>query len=155
MFILIDSREKTRAIKKITEFFDTNGIQYASSKLFAGDYQIASNGSVVVDRKQNLNELCNNVCQDHKRFTNELKRCNDAGIKIYILVEHSKNINCLDDVRFWINPRSKVSPLAVSGERLHKILTTMEDHYGCKFVFCDKNHTAEYIIKILNGDEIK
>lgn len=149
MFILIDSREKARAIKKIVEYFDKNGIKYASSKMFVGDYQIASDGSVVVDRKQNLKELCNNVCQDHERFTDELTRCNEAGIKMYILVEHSKYFNCLDDVKKWVNPRLKKSPLAVSGERLHKILSTMEDHYGCKFVFCDKSKTGERIIELL------
>lgn len=149
MYILIDTREKARAIKKILKHFDDNDVQYASSKLFVGDYQIATDGSVVVDRKQNLNEVCSNVCQEHKRFTDELQRANDAGIKVYILVEHGGKIKTLDDVKNWYNPRLKVSPLAVSGERLYKILSTMEQHYGCEFVFCDKDHTGEMIIKLL------
>ena len=63
--IVIDSREKERAIKLIKKYFDDNNIKYISSKLFCGDYQFLSNGNRVVDRKQNLSELCQNVCQDH------------------------------------------------------------------------------------------
>lgn len=153
MTIQIDSREKARAITKIINTFDKNGIKHFVSKLYTGDYMSLDNPRLIVDRKQNLNEVCSNVCQDHERFVDVLNRANELGIRLVFLVEHSQNIKTLDDVKEWVNPRLKESPLAVSGERLYKILSTMEKTYNTKFLFCDKQHTGERIIKILNGSE--
>lgn len=149
MTIQVDTREKSRAIQKIIKEFDRQGVTHFSSKLYVGDYVSLENSFLVVDRKQNLLEVCSNVCQQHKRFVDEIKRANAAGIKIVFLVEHSKNINSLDDVKDWNNPRLKESPLAVSGERLYKILSTLEKKYGVEFQFCDKQNTGKRIIEIL------
>ena len=97
MVILIDSREKARAIKDIVAEFDSRGIKHYSSKLFVGDYMSLDNPKVIVDRKQNLTELTSNVCQDHERFRRELQRAKDAGIQIIILVEHGSGISCVED----------------------------------------------------------
>ena len=150
MRIFVDTREKARAIVKILEAFEDSGVQYASTKLYVGDYQNVDNPKVVVDRKQNLNELTNNVCQDHKRFIAEIHRANDMGIKIVFLCEHGPSIKTLDDVKNWKNPRLKVSPLAMSGERLHKILSTISAKYGCDFLFCTKAQTGKRIMEILS-----
>lgn len=107
------------------------------------------NSFLVIDRKQNLLEVCSNVCQQHKRFVNEIKRAKAAGIKIIFLIEHNRNIKSLEDVKEWVNPRIKTSPLAVSGERLYKILSTLEATYGVEFLFCDKRNTGKKIIEIL------
>jgi hypothetical protein len=151
MTIQIDTREKARAIQKIREYFDSNGIKTIDSKLFVGDYMSYDNPRLIVDRKQNLQELCGNVCQQHKRFTAELQRAYDAGIKLIILCEHGGGVKCLDDVKNWKNPRLKDSPLAVSGERLYKILSTMAIHYNVDFEFCDKRATGRRIVEILSG----
>ena len=68
MVIQIDSREKAKAIKKILAEFEKQEVNYYTSKLWAGDYMSLDNPRVIVDRKQNLSELCQNVCQDHDRF---------------------------------------------------------------------------------------
>ena len=149
MTIQIDSREKARAIKKIVAEFDKRGITYFVSKLPCGDYCDLDNARFCIDRKQNLLEVCSNVCQQHKRFTEELKRANKLGIRLVFLVEHSPNIKSLEDVKSWVNPRLKESPLAVSGERLYKVLSTMEKTYNTKFYFCSKAETGKKIIEIL------
>ena len=82
MIIQIDSREKARAIKKIVETFDQYGINHPVSKLMVGDYMNYDNPRLIVDRKQNLSELCSNVCQDHDRFRKELLRAQENGIRI-------------------------------------------------------------------------
>ena len=105
---------------------------------------------LVIDRKQNLSELTNNVCQEHKRFTAELKRALDAGIHVVILCEHGGKIETLNDVRGWVNPRLSDSPLAVSGERLHKILSTMKRTYDFEILFCKKADTGKEILRILS-----
>ena len=107
MTIFVDSREKARAIKLVLAEFDKQGIKHISNKLYVGDYQNLDNPKLVIDRKQNLNEVCNNVCQDHKRFVAEIERANEAGIKLIFLVEHGAGIKYLEDVNKWYNPRLK------------------------------------------------
>lgn len=151
MTIQIDSREKARAITKILTEFDSQSIKHFISKLPVGDYMSFDNPRLIIDRKQNLQELCGNVCQQHKRFIAEIKRAGELGIKLIFLVEHSQNIKTLDDVQNWDNPRLKVSPLAVSGQRLYKILCSIEKNYNTQFLFCSKNQTGKRIIELLSS----
>lgn len=101
--ILIDSREKPKAIAKIIKCFEENNIDYDTSKLYVGDYQSLDNPKIIVDRKQNLAEIMQNVTQ--KRFRDELIRAKKAGIHLIVLIEHSKDITCIDDITKWKNPR--------------------------------------------------
>jgi hypothetical protein len=68
---------------------------------------------------------------------------------VVVLVEHGGGIKSLEDVPNWDNPRLKVSPLAVSGERLYKILKAMEYTYKVRFEFCTKAQTGKRILQIL------
>ena len=162
MIIQIDSREKARAITKIVDEFDKQGITHPVSKLMVGDYMNYDNPRLIIDRKQNLSELCNNVCQDHERFRRELMLAMQNEIQIVFLVEHGKGIKQLADVIWWDNPRrwkrrknpetgkwEEIETKAMTGETLYKILRTQERKYGCKFLFCDKKQTGEEIIRIL------
>ena len=150
MTIQIDSREKNQAIKNIVKTFEKYNIVYFKSKLPCGDYCDLDNARFCIDRKQSLFEVCNNVCQDHTRFIEELKRAQRLGIKLVFLIEHSAGIKSLQDVQEWENPRLKNSPLAVSGERLYKILSVLEKTYDTKFFFCSKKETGRKIIELLN-----
>lgn len=160
MIIQIDSREKSRAIQKIIEEFDRQGIKHPVSKLMVGDYMNYDNPRVIVDRKQNLTEICSNVCQDHERFRRELVLAKENGIQLIILCEHGKDIQSLEDVIFWKNPRSEkrkkidgkwqtVQTNAMKGDVLYKILTTLEEKYGVHFEFCDKDETGKRIVELL------
>ena len=151
MTIQIDTREKSMSIKQIGSYLDETGIQQYTSKLYVGDYMSLDNPRVVIDRKQNLQEICGNVCQQHERFINELKRARENGIKVIILCEHGSNIKTLADVQGWVNPRLRTSPKAVSGKQLFKILFTIGQRYDVDFVFCDKRMTGYMIAKILGG----
>lgn len=162
MIIQIDSREKAKAIQKIIEEFDKQGIKHPVSKLIVGDYMNYDKPRVIVDRKQNLSELCSNVCQDHDRFRRELVLAKENGIQLIILCEHGKDIKSLEDVIFWKNPRSEkrkkidgkwqtVHTNAMKGDVLYKILTTLEEKYGVRFEFCDKEETGRKIVEILGG----
>lgn len=152
MQIQIDTREKAKAIKKILKEFDANNVGYYSSKLYVGDYMNLDNPRLVVDRKQNLTEVCSNVCQDHDRFRAELIRAKEHGIKVVILIEHGADIQCMEDVIWWNNPRLKSSPKAITGDRLYKILQTIERKYECEFRFCNKDETGKRIMEILSND---
>lgn len=180
MTIQIDTREKKRTIKNIKLYFDRQHIQYFDSKLFVGDYMSLDNPRLIIDRKKDLPELCGNVSgqtkvykknkegefildekgnkivdhiiDHHKRFKGELTRAQDNGIKLIILCEHGGNIKRLEDVNKWYNPRLKKSPLAVSGQRLFKILSTMSKTYNVDFLFCNKSETGKRIIEILTKE---
>lgn len=147
--VLMDTREKPKAVQTIMKQFEAAGVRVIRTKLWVADYQLFDNPHLVVDRKQTLSELCNNVVQDHKRFRDELIRAQEVGISVVVLVEHGGGIKSLDDVPNWVNPRLKVSPLAVSGERLYKILKAMEYTYKVRFEFCDKRQTGKRILEIL------
>ncbi len=149
MIIQVDTREKAKAIRQIMRTFDAQGIKHVPSKLYVGDYMNMDNPHLVVDRKQNLLEVSNNVCQDHERFRAELKRAAECEIKVIVLVEHGEGIASLEDVIFWQNPRLATSPKAMTGERLYKILRTLQRKYGCEFAFCEKKDTGKEIIKWL------
>lgn len=152
MVIQIDTKEKARAITKIVSYFDEKQIKHISSKLYVGDYMNFENPKLIVDRKQDLLELAKNVCQDKKRYVSEMKRACEVGIKLIFLVEHSRNIKTLEDVQKWVNPRLKKSPMAVSGERLYKILSVFQNTYGVEYRFCQKDETGKRIIELLGGE---
>ena len=165
MNIQIDSREKARAIRVIVEEFDRRGVDHFVSKLYVGDYMNYDNPRLIIDRKQNLTELCSNVCQGHSRFRNEILRAQEHGIQMIILCEHGKGIEQLEDVIWWDNPRRHkrfVDPetgqwteretKAITGDNLYKILRTFQEKYGCLFLFCDKKDTGKRIIELLGGD---
>lgn len=154
MIIQIDSREKAKAIKQIVAEFDKQGINHISSKLYVGDYMSLDNPRLIIDRKQNLSEICGNVggsAEEHERFRSELIRAIDAGIQLIILIEHGPDVKCLEDIQLWENPRLKKYPHATSGPKLYKILKTMQSKYNLRFEFCDKSETGKRIIELLNG----
>jgi len=150
--IQCDTREHSGQIERIEQQFDALGVKHFRSKLWVGDYQSLDNLRLVVDRKKDLQELAGNVCQQHERFRAELIRAQEAGIQIVILCEHGGSIKTLEDVYFWENPRRRTSPGAISGQRLFKVLNTMQEKYGVQFEFCDKRQTGRRIVEILTDD---
>jgi hypothetical protein len=107
------------------------------------------NQTVCIDRKQDLQELAGNLCQQHERFRAEMVRAQDVGIRLIFLIEHSATIKSLDDVRNWVNPRLKTSPKAITGARMAAIMETMAQKYGVEWRFCDKKSTGRLICEIL------
>ena len=153
MTIIYDTREKPRAIVKILAEFDRQGIEYERRALNFADYFNPARPGVVIDRKQNLLEVAGNVVQGKKRFVREIERCNSAGCHMVVLIEHGNNVKRLEDVIGWKNPRLRESPLAVSGDRLFRIMKAMALYYGIEWQFCNKQSTGRRIIQILGADE--
>lgn len=155
MIIQIDTREKPKAIQQILKDFRRNNVKFFSSKLYVGDYANPNKPGIVVDRKQNLSEICANVgssTKEHERFRAELLRAKDIGVKVVVLIEHGKGYQRLDDVKFWENPRLKKNPKATTGQTLYKILKTMSEKYGMEVMFCEKSETGRKIREILADD---
>ena len=156
--ILIDTREQKYS--HITEWFDVNGIKYDRSKLYVGDYQVANDGRISIDRKHNMQEVYCNVISEHERFRAELIRARDADCKLVILVE-DPNIRFLYDVSGWKNPRyyvwlkDKSRPKPTDSETVMKIMARTSERYGCEWTFCRKEETARRIVEILQPEAIQ
>lgn len=153
MTIQIDSREHKWEMARIQRQLTAEGCKTIVSKLYVGDYQSLDNPRLVVDRKKDIQELCGNVCQQHERFRKELIRAIDAGISLIILVEHGPDVQTLEDVYFWDNPRRKDSPKATSGESLYRSLMTIRNKYNVRFEFCTKEETGKKIMELLSNGE--
>lgn len=154
--IVVDSREKPRAIKNILNYFEHKGIKYVVSKMLFGDYMDYNRPEIVVDRKQNIAELAKNCTVEHERFKREMERARDAGATLYILVEQNRYIDRgehitvrepLDLIR-WSNNHT-----IVTGEKVYRVLVSWMAKYPIKVEFCTKQNTGYHILKILYGEQ--
>jgi len=164
MQIQCDTREHKQEWERISAQFDRLGVKYFRSKLFVGDYMSLDNPRLVIDRKKDLQELCANVTAEHERFRRELVRAQEQGIKVIILCEHGRDIQCLEDVYFWTNPRKvnykwimkgghpcrvQTWRKPVQGPQLYKSLRTISDRYNVDFHVCEKKETGKRIVELL------
>lgn len=143
--IIVDTREKGH--KKILEYFDEVGQDYIISKLDAGDYMYFKEPKVIIDRKDNLLELVNNLCNhsEHERVRREILLAKEMGCEMFIFLIAESNIKTAEDIKKWSSPHSMVS-----GETIYKIMNTMSQKYGVKFVFVPRKEMGSKIIKYLS-----
>lgn len=150
--IIIDTREKPKAITKILDYFDQHGYQHMNSKLLFGDYMDYSRPWIVVDRKQNVAELAKNCTTEHERFKAEMQRAKDCGAKLVILVEQDEytdrgdriRISDISDLMRWSSPRT-----VVDGEKVFRVLASWCAKYPISVEFCNKRSTGRRIAEIL------
>lgn len=148
MKIIVDSREKPNAIKGILAYFERHEIPYEIRKLDTGDYMLEDHPNLVVDRKHDLKELAQNLLSpDRARFYREVRRARAAGVKLYILCEHGKDVKRIDDVANWTPKYGKVT-----GKGLREAIYRCAIAYGVEFMFCDKRSTGKRIVEILTND---
>lgn len=109
----------------------------------------------------------------HGFFHRGLKRAQNSGIHLIILVDNRDGVKSLDDLFSWVNPMTKIwinsnevvgywkngkpkykkvqkHPYAMTGERLAKACLTMQLKYGVKFLFCAPEETGERILSLLS-----
>lgn len=136
--------------------------------------------------EKEINDLCfqNNIperavsdfqklyVKRHGFFHRGLKRAQNSGIRLVVLVENNDGVACIDDLIWWINPRLKIMrrsnecigfykngkprykrvqkfPNAATGEQLAKSLITMHEKYGVEFMFCSKGESGKKILELL------
>lgn len=148
--LIEDTRQQKGKHELKHQIFDLMGVEVITNKLPFGDY--AYPPSISVDTKRDMGEIAENLTVEHGRFRRECQLAQKSGSHLYILVETEWNIETVDDVHLWVNPRSPLSPRAVTGARLEKMMKTMEHRYGVRFMFCHPMQAAEQIIRILNGE---
>lgn len=157
-YLLIDTREKPKAIETIMKQFREAGIRYERTKLLFGDYMDWNRPHIVVDRKQSIQELAMNCTRDHDRFRAELERAKAAGSTLVILVEQNRykdrerwiRVGTIEDIMLWSSPHT-----TIRGEKVYRVLRAWMAKYDIEVVFCDKRQTGKRILEILYGNEEK
>lgn len=152
----MDTREKPKAIEGILKYFEANGYEYDRSKLLFGDYMDYNNPSLVIDRKQNIQELAQCCTSDHERFRRELERVKKAGAHLVILVEQNRykdrdewvEVNDISDLMCWLSPHTQVR-----GEKVYRVLASWTVKFPISVAFCDKRTTGRKIVEILYGEQ--
>ena len=152
--LLIDSREKPKAIQGIIKTVDEARIPHASTKLLFGDYMDYNRPSIVIDRKQNIAELAKNCTWEHDRFRAELERAKAANARLIILVEQNRykdrdkwiHVESIEDIMLWTNPHT-----TIRGEKVFRVLRAWMSKYDIDVQFCDKRQTGRRILEIIYG----
>lgn len=150
MTIIEDSRQQAGKHEVKHAWFGLHHIPFFRCKLPVGDYALPPR--VAVDTKASIGEIAQNIGgnrQEHNRFINELKLAQDLGTKLYILVENDDGVVDIDGLVKWRNPRVEYSPNCIQGPRLAKAMHTIEERYGCTFMFCSPDEAAETIVDLL------
>lgn len=154
--LLVDSREKPKAIQTILKEFEKRGVPYSITKLFIGDYQDYGNPFLIVDRKQTIQELAANCTRDHDRFKRELERAKSVGARLVILVEQNRykdrerwiRVETIEDLMLWESPHT-----TIRGEKVYRVLRAWIAKYDIVIQFCDKRQTGKKILEILYGEK--
>lgn len=150
MILIEDSRQqKGKHELKHSRWAETN-TPLIRCKIPVGDYCLPPKLSI--DTKADMQEIAQNIGggkAEHKRFIAELKLAQEIGCKLFILVENEDGIEELDEVYAWRNPRTDYSPNCIQGPRLWKAMKTIEERYGCTFLFCKPEEAADMIVDLL------
>lgn len=151
-YLLIDTREKPKAIQSITKYFDSIGLTHESTKLLFGDYMDWNRPGIVIDRKQNIAELAKNCTSEHERFKREIDKAVKAGATLVILVEQNRykdgdrwiHVESVEDLLWWSSPHMKIR-----GEKVYRVLRSWVAKYPIRVEFCDKRSTGKRIFEII------
>ena len=147
MVVLIDTREKRNG--HILSYFDKQGITYRKEKLDFGDYtfllpsaatgqgDIYFHDSIVIERKNSLEELSGNLAQKRQQFEAEFLKARNAGAKIYLMVEDMGGYSSIIGHRY----NTQFTPVAFMAS-----LKAWEARFNCNVQFIDKQYSGYYIM---------
>ena len=140
----------------------TDPVQYYIQEkgLKTGDYTIAVQlpggevinfqDKIIIERKADLNELCQNLFDSKSkneegltRFERELKRAYEQGIKVHLLVEISDMYSkILSSKHFRYDTASKVNP-----KSFMMMFLSLCNRYNISVWYCNKKDSASIHIK--------
>lgn len=150
--VLVDTREQPteRAKKRLSEM----KFPYERKTLNFGDYsakcelsdgtEVDFSASFAVERKMNIDELCNCYCKSRDRFTREFERARDKNAKIYLLIENGS----------WEHIYNGKYRSRMNSNSLAASVLAWLARYNCQIVFC-KSETSGKIISDIIYREVK
>ena len=132
----------------VTKYFDKQGIKWIRNKLYAGDVKLLNDTRVIIDLKANIEEIAHNLCntQEHIRIRKELEKAKEIGCEEFIFLIKS-NIKSADDLINWTSTKTKVK-----GNVLVKVMSTMKERYGCRFIFTTRANAPKKILELLESE---
>ena len=155
MVIVEDSRNQIGKHKNINAYLKSVGVRVIRSKMIVGDYTLPADQRICIDTKKDMQEVSQNIFQEHKRFRAECELAKDCGIHLIVLIEDN-TVKSWEDLLKWVNPQPNRSALTPNGERCFKVMKAMEYSYGVEFRFCNKADTGKTILNILmEGRDVK
>lgn len=147
MTLLVDTREQPT--KKLQDRLAAAGLPHERQKLDVGDYSckcmlpggevLDFSAKVAIERKMNLDELCQCFGRERKRFEKEFERAKEAGMKIYLLVE-GDNWEKAYNGKY----RSLLKPQALIAS-----IDAFRARYGMQLDFCKPETSGKLIRDIL------
>lgn len=147
MVLLVDTREQST--RRLKDRLEITGLPYERRKLDVGDYSckcILPDGKeldlstrAVIERKMNLDELCQCFGKERARFEREFERAREAGTKVYLLVE-GDNWEKAYNGKY----RSLLKPQALIAS-----IDAFRARYGMQLDFCKPETTGRLIRDIL------
>ena len=143
MIIEMDTRNQKD--NYVTDYFDKHNIKWIRNKLYSGDVKLLNDTRVIIDLKANIEEIAHNLCntQEHLRIKKELQKAKEIGCEEFIFLIKS-NIKSVDDLINWTSTKTKVK-----GSVLVKVMSTMRERYGCRFIFTTRANAPKKIIELL------
>lgn len=153
--IIEDTRNRIGSHVAKNEYWNVTGVNVLRSKLAVGDYCLPPR--ISVDSKASVQELAMDIDQEHDRFRRELIAARDMGTKLVILVENRDGIKDIGDLAAWVESehefrRRKHAKRRLCGKRLAKACLTMQDRYGCSFLFCTPEEAGARVLEILGKE---
>ena len=133
----------------VTKYFDKQGIKWIRNKLYAGDVKLLNDTRVIVDLKANIEEIAHNLCntQEHARIHRELDRAREIQCEEFIFLIKDDKIKSIEDLQNWTSKRTKVT-----GKVLCKVMQTMKNKYGVRFIICPRREMGKRIIELLKKE---
>lgn len=142
MVCLVDTREQDtpRLRARLMDI----GCPWERQKLDFGDYSakcdiLNLSDCVTIERKLDLDELCNCYCKERKRFEREFERAKQAGAKVYLLIENGS----------WEDAYSGKYRSRMSPESFVASIQAWLAGYNCQIIFCREQTTGRLIHDIL------
>jgi len=167
--IWCDTRQQAGKHENKMGWWASHGVSTAVRKLDFGDY--GTDGSnVYVDTKRSIEEAAQNLGRDHPRFKREIRRANESGCLLVVLVETCEAA-CVGDVESWTSghclhcnhyyrggcdPRDRAGLCVRHGTRkplqgdvVARQMRTMEATRSVRFEFCRPEDSARRICELL------
>ena len=147
MVCLVDTREQDTP--RLRARLAQMGCKHRREKLNFGDYSaefplpdgttLSLANEVAIERKMDLGELCHCFCQDRTRFRKEFERAQDAGAKMYLVIEDADWEKAYNgQYRSQMKPKSLVASIFAWLAR-----------YECQIIMCQAKTSGKIIREIL------
>lgn len=154
--ILTDTRQQKE--EHILKEFDSQGILHIRTGLPSADYMALRYDDkkgfyldyrVLIDTKKDIEEIAGNLCnsQSHERIKREIFKGQELGAKEFIFLINGGKVKTINDLKEWTSNKTKVK-----GETLLKIMCTMRERYGVRFIICSKKDMGKKIIELLKKE---